>query len=415
MSLIDLLKRTISPKDAQVGQVIVKPQNLADIAYALGLPRIGHRQYNLTTTQGQALAYAYCSIVRSVINIKTSACAEFKPYAYDIREQIIEKPQELRRLNEPNSYQDLREFVVMTECYMQIFGKAYIVKVPIVGMENEFSIYVVPNPMVTEVEEVNTSKRLEPLPRIKEYLVSIGNGLTITLQPEDIFVVRDISPDPLVWGGSQSRLSSIEPVVNSFVSSFEAVNELMVNRGMLGIISLIPNEEKSIMLPETKSDKELVEKRLKRYGILENQLKYIITSFKSTFTPVSATITDLGLTDVQNQCMREIATAYQVPTALLESAVAKYNNQATAQRDLYIKAIIPETKRIFSVLNKIYNFQGFEFVPAFDHLSIFREDMYRYASALKSMVEALAMAEERGYKSTDECKNELASFTITTI
>jgi phage portal protein BeeE len=366
-----------------------------------------------STPEGQAAAFASCSILASIVTKKVSAIANARYWPQDDEGNDIEKPEALNRMQKPNKYQTLSEFVCMVEFFSQIFGKAYIVKIAPVGFENDFELYVVPNLMVTENEQTIIEATFAPYADVKDYTITLGSGYQKIIDKDDMFIVNDATYSLNRMGGAVSRMESLQYPINTFISSYDAVNELLVNRGMLGIISLMSEDPTTTLSsPFTKKDKQELEEGLNKYGVIKGRLKYAITAFKASYVPISSTISDLGLTDIQRNCKKDIAYTYQVPSILLDVEGSTYSNFGEAKLEFYTNDIIPSARNIMSALNRIYGNEGFAIKPFFDHLELFQDAKRQQAAGMVSLVSALDHAVQSGLMSLTDAKNELQKYMI---
>ena len=364
---------------------------------------------------GQAKAYALCSPLMSVITKKCAAIKNLRLAATAEDGEDIERPDAIRIMSHPNSIQNIADFVACVEVMTQIFGKAYIARMEAVGVPEYFELFVVPNLCVTENAAISPALSFMPDADIVDYTVTIC-GSSMKIAKEDMFIVRDASYDLNACGGSISRMIALQKPINTFVASYEATHELMINRGMLAIISLTSGSGDIIRdsrLPETESEKKKIEQAFKKkYGMLVDQVHYAVTPMNAAVSPVSSTITDLGLTDVQKSCKKEIADVYQVPSVLLDVEGSTYANAKEAKTILYNDAIIPEATNIFSVLNKIYGFEDFKVMPYYDHLELFQESKREQAAGMTNLVNALNNAVSGGLMSTEQAKTELLKYIV---
>lgn len=363
---------------------------------------------------GQAKAYALCSPLMSVISKKCAAIKNLRLAATTEDGEDLERPDAVRTISHPNSVQGIADFVAHIEAMTQIFGKAYIVRMESVGFPGAFELFVAPNLCVTENAAISPALSFMPDADIVDYTVTIC-GSSMKIAKEDMFIVRDASYDLNACGGNISRMVSLQKPVNTFVASYEAVHELMINRGMLAIISLTSGSGDIIRdarLPETESEKKNIQQAFRKYGIRSDQFKYAITSMNAAVSPVSSTITDLGLTDVQKACKKEIADIYQVPSVLLDVEGSTYANAKEAKAILYNDAIIPEANNIFYVLNRIYGFEDFKVMPYYDHLELFQESKREQAAGMTNLVNALNNAVSGGLMTTEQAKTELLKYIV---
>jgi hypothetical protein len=363
---------------------------------------------------GQAKAYALCSPLMSVISKKCAAIKNLRLAATTEDGEDLERPDAVRIISHPNSVQGIADFVAHIEAMTQIFGKAYIVRMESAGFPEAFELFVVPNLCVTENAAISPALSFMPDADIVDYTVTIC-GSSMKIAKEDMFIVRDASYDLNACGGNISRMISLQKPVNTFVASYEAVHELMINRGMLAIISLTSGSGDIIRdarLPETESEKKNIQQAFRKYGIRSDQFKYAITFMNAAVSPVSSTITDLGLTDVQKACKKEIADIYQVPSVLLDVEGSTYANAKEAKAILYNDAIIPEANNIFYVLNRIYGFEDFKVMPYYDHLELFQESKREQAAGMTNLVNALNNAVSGGLMTTEQAKTELLKYIV---
>lgn len=363
---------------------------------------------------GQAKAYALCSPLMSVISKKCAAIKNLRLAATTEDGEDLERPDAVRIISHPNSVQGIADFVAHIEAMTQIFGKAYIVRMESAGFPEAFELFVVPNLCVTENAAISPALSFMPDADIVDYTVTIC-GSSMKIAKEDMFIVRDASYDLNACGGNISRMTSLQKPVNTFVASYEAVHELMINRGMLAIISLTSGSGDIIRdarLPETESEKKNIQQAFRKYGIRSDQFKYAITFMNAAVSPVSSTITDLGLTDVQKACKKEIADIYQVPSVLLDVEGSTYANAKEAKAILYNDAIIPEANNIFYVLNRIYGFEDFKVMPYYDHLELFQESKREQAAGMTNLVNALNNAVSGGLMTTEQAKTELLKYIV---
>lgn len=370
---------------------------------------------NTSTTLGQAEAVAKCSVLSSIISKKAASIADARYWAKDAKDNDVDRPQEMAKIMRPNPYQSLSEFVCMVDFFTQIFGKAYILKIQAEGFADEFDIYVVPNLMVSEITTAPDVVTFMPFADVERYIISIAGGLKMDVEPENMFIVRDITYSNNRIGDSVSRLVALRVPINTYISAYEATNELLVNRGMLGIISLTSDSEPAALAtarPATASDKKDLQDQLSKYGILRNAFKYAITSYRAAYTPVSSTIGDLGIPDIIKYCKKEIAYAYQLPSVLLDVEGATYSNYGEAKLAFYTDDVIPQARNIMTVINRIYGFEEFKVWPFFDHLELFQNAKRSQAQGLTSLVTALNAAVQSGIMNLQQAKDELNKYLI---
>lgn len=363
------------------------------------------------TPMGQARAFERCSILASIITKKVSAISDARYWVKDQEGNDVEGTDILDKMSNPNPYQTLPEFVCMVEFFSQIFGKAYIVKLDAIGT-GAFELYVVPNILVTENEKLEQQISFAPRSNIESYYINV-NGISFEVDAEHMFVVNDVTYSMNQMGGSVSRLAALQYPINTFVASYDAVNELLVNRGMLAIISMkAENPAVTMKMGATKEEKQELEQQLNRYGILRGKMKYAITGYDVACVPVSSSISDLGISEIQLNCKKDIAYTYQVPAIMLDMADSKYANLAQAKLDFYTNDIIPAAKNIMATMNRIYGNDKYTVQAFFDHLDLFQEAKRQQAAGMVSLVSALNQSMQTGLMNLQEAREQLDKFLV---
>lgn len=366
---------------------------------------------NTMTPMGQARAFERCSILASIITKKVSAISDARYWVKDQEGNDVEGTDILDKMRNPNPYQTLPEFVCMVEFFSQIFGKAYIVKLDAIGT-GSFELYVVPNILVTENEKLEQGISFTPRSNIESYDIDV-NGISFKVDTEHMFVVNDVTYSMNQMGGSVSRLAALQYPINTYVASYDAVNELLVNRGMLAIISMkAENPAVTMKMGATKEEKQELEQQLNRYGILRGKMKYAITGYDVACVPVSSSISDLGISEIQLNCKKDIAYTYQVPAIMLDMADSKYANLSQAKLDFYTNDILPAAKNIMATMNRIYGNDQYTVQAFFDHLDLFQEAKRQQAAGMVSLVSALNQSMQTGLMNLQEAREQLDKFLV---
>lgn len=367
---------------------------------------------NCNEVGGQELAYKKCSALASVVNKKSNAIKNARFMIVDGNgKEIKGKQREFDRFMKPNPNQSIQDFFASIEFYKSIFGRAYVIKNDVGSL---YDLYVVPNTLVHEFGVASRKNPFERNPGIDYYMIQIGNSQK-KYAKEDVWIISDVVSSTQDATIGQSRLVSIEETINTFIASYEASTELLMNRGLLGVLSLYDDNMPSIAtnaIPSSKADTKDVQDKLSKYGLLRNQFKYAVTNKRANFVQMSSNITDMGITEIQNQCKKDIAYTFQVPAILLDMAGGTYANVNEAKKDLYTDAIIPEALSIASEINRIHGFTGFQVLPYFDHLECFQNAKQQQAQGMTNFVNALNNAVAGGLMTTEQATAQLNDYLI---
>uniref|UniRef100_UPI004056D21E phage portal protein n=1 Tax=Alistipes sp. TaxID=1872444 RepID=UPI004056D21E len=365
------------------------------------------------TVEGQSLAFNRASVVDAILFEKVAAMRDARYWLNNDKGEEVDNTAELLRLTTPNNYESFKEFTAKVEFFSQLYGKCYIAKVRAIGLKGEFSLHVLPNLLVKEHRATSGVEAFKPNADIIKYSVTIDGGGQIDLMPEEVEVVSDISYSVGRFSCGTSRLVSLEEQVNNFIAAQQATNELLVNRGMLGIISMKSSGTDAMIaqrLPATSKDKEELERQLSRYGIMRGKSKYAITPYDAAYVPVSSTIADMGISGIRTDCKNDICNAYQVPTVILDVAGSTFSNYGEAKKKMITGDIQPAAQNIASTISRIYGAKGVRLVATFDHLDIFQESKRAQAAGLTSLVNAVRSAVEAGFMSTEQAEQAITKY-----
>lgn len=360
------------------------------------------------TVLGQSAAFAKASIVDAILFEKVSAIKDARYYFYNTKGDEIERPLEMERVMTPNSYEDFAQFVAKIEFFSQLYGKAYVAKIKPEGVKG-VALHVLPNPLVTENIKTSGISTMAPRSNLLGYTVKLDGKYTIELTPDEVVEINDVSYSLTQFGGSASRLVSLEEPINTFIASYSATNELLSNRGMLGIITAKGKGASEMLYTKEESD-QLLQDVEKRYGITRGRAKFAISSRDLSYIPISSTIKDLGVGEIRENAKKDICYTYQIPSVLLDVSGSTYDNYAEAKKKLYASDIIPSAANIASTMSKVYGFNGFTLKATFDHLDFFQDAKRAQAAGLTSLVQAMIQAEQAGLVSHDMAEQTLLKY-----
>lgn len=389
-----------------------KPSKVRQFSTAELLDIIGSDvRLDTTTESGQAKAYLICSALMSVINKKSQAIRNAKLWETDKHGEQVEGRGLVDKMYYPNPYQNILDFTSTISAFISVFGSCYVYRMNVPGFGNEF--YVIPNNLITPVTTTVSSNPFMPEADVDYYGITIG-GLYLTASKDEVRIIRDITYGFNGMFQSVSRLESLGYDVNTFTAAIEAVNELMVNRGALGIITLKAGDMPTLAqgnVPQTKEEKDAVQLQLRaNYGVLRNKWKWVLTNLDAKFTPISTNIKDLGAIDIRTECKKTIADAYGVPSVLLDVADTKYANLSEAKKIFYTDTIIPEAHRIYDFVNSLYGNKDRKVMPYYDHLEFYQEAKRAQAAGLTNFINGLSTAVQNGFMTQEQATNELQNY-----
>lgn len=364
----------------------------------------GNTALDTSTAEGQTAAYERCAAVRTTINTLCTYIQQFELYQRDTRGNEVGGSEYIEQLAKPNPYQTLRELVASVELSMKLFGRAYLWR----DTDNDGDLYVLPN---AQIDERKSGRVVwtKPNGNVDGYTLTIY-GQRIPLIFDDVHIIHDTSLDLRKLVTGQSRLVGLGDCVNAFMGSYSAAAETIQNRGPLGIVSMVPPDS-HMGLADSKQLED-ARTRLSKYGVLKKQFRYIVSSWASSFTPITANLDDLHLDTNRRDARNEIAAAYGVPTILFEQAGSTYANLASAERSLYQNVVNADALAIFELINRIKGLDFVKVLPYYDHLPCFQQQRLDESQALTAHTNALHTAYVDGAITLDEYREKLRKFEI---
>lgn len=358
------------------------------------------------TTAGQTQAYELCGAVRVVIGLLCQYIRQFKLYQADSRGKEIDGTQYIDKIITPNPYQTLADFVASVELCAKLYGRAFIWR----DTANGGDLYVLPNVIVEEESKTGRAVWTKPDGDIDGYRLTIY-GQRVPLVFDDVYVLHDTSLNMHKIVTGQSRLYGASDLISASVAANQATAQIIAQRGPLGIVSMLPPDAAAGIAD--KKQKEDAERKLTRkYGLMGEQFRYIVTSWDSRFTPITANIDDLHIEENRKEAREEIARLYGVPTVLLDTGGTTFANLSTAERSLYQNVIFADAQAIFEKINHIRGLNTVKVLPYYNHLPCFQSQRREEAQAFTTYANALHTLFVDGVITQEEYRRKLSNFDI---
>lgn len=140
--------------------------------------------------------------------------------------------------------------------------------------------------------------------------------------------------------------------INNVIGAYKSRNILINYRGALGIIS--SDNDKHGYIPIKPDDKEALQKDFRRYGLLNQQWKFIITSAAVKWQQMGVPTKDLMLFEEIQDDIYRMCDGYNYPSPLMASDKNNAlggSNQDPAKQSLYQDALIPESASLYEQWN----------------------------------------------------------------
>jgi len=311
-----------------------------------------------------ARAYFACPPLSALINRKAQAFTNGETYIINTegvnkdRESQSEVAKKIRALmNNPNPLQTREEFENQIYIYSQLFGFAVVLFIKPVGFPNYDAekMWVIP-PHLLDIKEKDGIFYKGRNTEFERITLTYGNE-RVSLPLDSVAIIRDIMPSFSTVLLPDSRVKTLKMPINNIIGAYESRNMLINSRGALGMLTNQTQDSFSA-IPLTSDQKSELHRDFKKlYGLRQGQSHVIITSANLKWQPMVLPTKDLMLFEEIEDDGNRLCDTYMFPPELFAkmNGGTTFSNMATASRNLYQDAIMPEAKNIYAQWNKIFD------------------------------------------------------------
>lgn len=372
-------------------------------------------------TDLQCLKY-YLTIpeLNAIINIKARAFSAMNLQIVSKGTGLPVKNYEpiVRALKYPNYFQSQKEFLMQTKLFQEIFGNEIIYFLTPIGLKNNVKGMFTLNPLDVDIEEINTTPYwlTDEFDERVKYFIDWG-GKRYQLPTDEIIHINNskvnVKADDVFWG--ESQIKALAGPLSNIKAAYEARNELIENRGALGILSNDATDVAGALPLDGEEKDKLQSEYQSKYGIGRDKWKLIITSLKLKWQQMAVDIDKLKLYEEVKADTEKICDAFGVKYELLANQKGStFENQKQAEKAFYTNTIIPEAQEWVSALNRRFETmdKSWEIKCDFSHLDVFRENEKERGQSITMLISGLSKAFQDGALSIEEYKAELKKLNI---
>jgi hypothetical protein len=344
--------------------------------------------FSYSTHQSAIDAYQKCAPVSAIINKKAQAFINGKVEILNSNESPATSTdaKKLKKLlKKPNPLQSWSQFEAQAYIYQQLFGFTMWLPIKPAGFPNieATSLWNIP-PYMLDIKE---SKQLfYENPKIIQKIILTYKDIKTELNPEDVAIIEDFTPNFTSLIIPQSRLKGVSMPINNIIGAYEGRNTLINYRGALGILT--PDTDSDGMIPLSPKDKEDLQYDFSQYGIRQQQWQVIISNAALKWQQMGYATKDLMLfEEIEDDIMR-ICDAYNYPYRLLSSEKsASYNDVKEFKKFLYQDAIIPEANSFYEQINQFFNLENYNLLlkKNFSSVAILQDDIKAMADSRSAL------------------------------
>lgn len=345
-------------------------------------------------------AVAENPVLSGCISILANAAANGKKYLVDLNGKEIPwnsgktgvKNARKLFIERPNPMQSVKEFNYEREYMFFTYGNNYVyLNNPLETYETDIINVVTMCNLPSEfVNPRQTGKFFDQvaIEGIIEKYALIDRTPIIEFDTNRIIHFNDINTSGV--GNSIMGTSRLEvlryPITNTQLA-FEAMNVILKNRGMNGIISPKKLDGMGASMPLTPDEEKKTRKEFKNdYGLRDNQEQYMLSPVSLDFYKTSLNSSELGIYKEFSNNAMIISNGFGIPPELYKTYMegATFENQVQSERRLYQNTIIPLVENEDQYYTERLNMRkyGFELKTDFSHISCLQEGRKENATSL---------------------------------
>ena len=356
-------------------------------------------KFSYSGHQSSLKAYQKCPPITAIINKKAQAYINGKTWILNTtgkakgKEASGDIANKLRTLlSRPNPLQTWLQFEAQQYIYQQLFGFCLLLPMKPVGFGNieATSLWNIP-PFMLDIEETEKLFYQSDTNGIVKTIVLNYKNTKTTLQAQDVYFFKDFTPSFNSLIIPESRICSLEMPINNIIGAYESRNVLINYRGALGIIS--PDGQTSgTSLPLKEADKQDLQNQFLRYGLKNNQWKFILAAASVKWQQMGISTKELMLFEEIEDSIQRICDSYNYPYYLISSSKGStFANLKDAKELLYQDGIIPEATSMYEQWNTFFELDKYnlKLEKDFSHVPALQQDGQKLAAKRKTMNDAL--------------------------
>lgn len=367
-------------------------------------------------------AYREIPEVNAPINLKSKAFSNLKLKEVDKDGQEIKTPEGqalIKRIQEPNWFQQGKEFLIHTKVLRETFGNEYIYKTTPIGFNPKIdrvkALYSIPANIVKSKYDNSVpffyhAERPEVIYKIKQdNKPDLEVDSKYVIHFNDNRSVIEHSTDKNLLNG-ESKLSALACVINNIRMAYESRGIILKYRGANGAWT---NASKDAVGQAGFIDPDEVEKfqtAFKKYGTLKGQHQTIVTSMPLVWNQAGVNNPkNLGLYEETLEGFNKIIDSFGVPPEMFVRAQGStYENQKQAEKGFYIRTIIPEANEwAMGIASEFIDTSKSSIIADYFHLPVFDEDLKMLSDSKMAKVNYLSKLIQDKQLTAEEYRQEL--------
>jgi hypothetical protein len=339
-------------------------------------------------------------VLYGCIDILASAAANGKKYLVDMKGKEVPwdsnktavKAARKLFLERPNPIQSFKEFEYERAYMFFTFGNNYVyLNNPLNTIDTDIlnvrALYNLPSEFVTVRQTGKIYDQIDIKGIISSYSLTNYNPAK-EFDPSKIIHFNDINTSDVGTSiiGS-SRLEALKYPIQNTTLAFEAMNVLLKNRGMQGILKANNKDATGTQIMLGDALKRDVDATFKtEYGIRDSQKQLLVTYADVEYQKTVMNAEELGIYKEFSNNAMIISNGFKIPPELYKTYMegATFENQAQAVRRLYQDTVIPkvENEDLYWTERLKLRDYGIELRTDFSHIPALQDAFKEKAAAL---------------------------------
>lgn len=340
-------------------------------------------------------AYEQCAPVYSIVNKQAYAFTNGKTWVTNSKGKesstvYAKKVKDL--LDKPNALQNAKQFEAQIGIYLRLFGYCVILPIKAAGfpIEDSTALWIIP-PYMCEFSFAKQTFYNLKKGFITTIRVKYGDEIS-HLKPEDVIVLRDISPGFQTLYLPGSPIKPLQQNISNLIGIYNSKGMLINYRGALGILT--PELDPNGAIAGEPNEKEQLQNDLARYGLKSGQWKFIVSNSAMKWQQMGIPYRDLMLTEWAEDDTMVICDGLNYPFKLLANTKSSSMNGTEVEafkKILYQDFVIPFADMIYEQLNEAFDAENNNctITKDYSHVPVLQEDSQKNAAARKTRNEAL--------------------------
>ncbi len=376
------------------------------------------RFFSYNGLQDVVKSYNLCPPVSSIINKQAYSYINGKLLYKDANGTDVENEhvKKLKKLfKTPNYIQNNKQFEAQICIYLRLFGFCVIMPTKTLGAKNitASNMWVIPPYMCEFVENKQTFYNLQN-GFINKIKVTYGNEVSY-LYPEDIILLKDISPNFDSMYLPSSPIKQIQQNVNNLIGIYNSKGTLINYRGALGILT--PEVDPNGAIAADPEEQEDLQNKMSRYGLKNGQWKFIIANSAMKWQQMGIPYRDLMLTEWAEDDTMVVCDCLNYPYKLLSNTKSSSMNGTEVlqyQKLLYQDFTIPFAEMISEQFDYAFETEqnGYTIKKDFSHVSALQEDDVKKATARLLLNQSMKIEYENSLITINEWLKHLGQPSI---